>query len=55
MFNGWYSSEFWRQNLDDVPCTVEEMELSAEGAFVLGFYYKNPLPEKGIANFTGML
>ena len=53
MFVGWYSSEFWRTNLDDVSCTVEEMEEAADGAFVLGFYYRNPVIERGIAGLTG--
>ena len=53
MFVGWYGSEFWRTNLDDVPCTVEEMEEAADGAFVLGFYYRNPVIERGIAGLTG--
>ena len=55
MFVAWYSAEFWRTNLDDVPCTVEEMEAAADGAFVLGFYYWNPVLEKGIAGLTGKL
>ena len=55
VFVAWYSAEFWRTNLDDVPCTVEEMEAAADGAFVLGFYYWNPVLEKGIAGLTGKL
>ena len=53
VFHGWYSTEFWRINLDDVPCSVEEMEKAADGAFVLGFYYRNRLIERGIAGLTG--
>ena len=53
MFVAWYSSEFWRHNLDDVPCTVEEMELAADGAFVIGFFFRNPVIERGIAGLTG--
>ena len=55
VFVAWYSAEFWRINLDEVPCTVEEMEAAADGAFVLGFYYWNPVLEKGIAGLTGKL
>ena len=54
MFVAWFSSEFWRTNLDDVPCTAEEMEKAADGAFVIGFYYFSPLVERGIAGVTGM-
>ena len=31
------------------------MEAAADGAFVLGFYYWNPVLEKGIAGLTGKL
>ena len=49
----WYSSEFWRQNLDTVPCSVEQMNKVAEGAFILGQYYRNRIDERGIAGLTG--
>ena len=53
MFVGWFSSEFWRIKLDEVSCTAQEMELAADGAFVIGHYYWNPLIERGIAGLTG--
>ena len=53
MFVAWYSSDFWLRDLEDVPCTAEEMNQAADGAFVIGFYYRNPLPERGIAGITG--
>ena len=53
MFHAWYSAEFWRHNLDDVPCTLEEMDLAAEGAFVIGFFFRNPTIERGVAGITG--
>ena len=57
IFVTWYSSEFWRHNLDidNVPCTVEEMEQSVDGAFLLGFFFRNPVLERGIAGITGIL
>ena len=54
VFVAWFSSEFWRTHLDDVPCTVEEMEAAADGAFVIGFYYRNRLLTRGVAGLTGM-
>ena len=55
MFVSWYSAEFWRQNLDvdNVPCTIEEMDQAIDGAFLLGFFFRNPVTEKGIAGITG--
>ena len=44
---------FWRQKLENVPCTAEEMEQAAEGAFLLGFYFRNPEEERGLAGITG--
>ena len=53
-FYGWYSSEFWRTKLDDVPCTEEEMELAADGAFVFGYFFYNQRDERGIADLTSL-
>ena len=53
VFVAWFSSEFWRSHLEDVPCTAEEMEQAADGAFVIGFYYRNRLLTRGIAGLTG--
>ena len=44
---------FWRLNLDDVPCTLEEMELAVDGTFQIGFFLRNPNVERGIAGYTG--
>ena len=52
-FHGWYSHEFWRTDLEDVPCSEEEMEQAARGAFVFGYYPKNRIIERGIAGLTG--
>ena len=49
----WYSSEFWRENLDEVPCSVEQMEQAVDGAFLFGFAFLNPKEERGIAGMTG--
>lgn len=54
MFYGWYSSEFWRINLDNVPCSEEEMELAADGAFVIGYYFRDRVIRRGIAGLTGL-
>ena len=53
IFHGWYSSEFWRTNLEDIPCTEEDMEQAADGAFVIGYYPKNRIIERGVAGLTG--
>ena len=55
IFNGWFSSEFWRQKLDNVPCSDEEMEQAADGAILTAFYFKNPYPERGISGLTGKI
>ena len=55
VFYGWFSLEFWRQSLDDVPCSEKEMEQAADGAFVIGFYVRNRNIERGIAGLTGKL
>ena len=55
MFPGWYSGEFWRRNLDNVPCTLEEMEEAADGAFIFAYYFKNPnKDERGLTGLTGV-
>ena len=46
--------EFWRTNLDNVGCTEREMEQAADGAFVIGYYFRNRVNERGIAGLTGM-
>lgn len=53
VFVGWFSATFWRIDLDDLECTEDEMDLVAEGAFVTGPVYQNPVEERGIANLTG--
>ena len=53
IFYGWYNRGFWRRNLDDVDCTENEMEQAVEGAFFIGYYYRNRLYERGIAGLTG--
>ena len=53
MFNGWFSSEFWRQNLHEVSCSEDEMEEAVDGAFITGFYFKNPSQERGVSGLTG--
>ncbi|XP_053374068.1 gamma-aminobutyric acid type B receptor subunit 1-like [Mercenaria mercenaria] len=52
VFAGWYSTNFWRENLDEVDCTREEMEEAGEGAFFTGPIFKNPIEEKGVADLT---
>lgn len=54
IFYGWYSLEFWRINLHDIPCSEEEMELAADGSFVIGYYVMNPVIQRGVANLTGL-
>ena len=46
--------EFWRMKLDSIPCSEEEMEKAADGAFTFGNYNRNRINEKGIAGITGM-
>ncbi|XP_053374069.1 gamma-aminobutyric acid type B receptor subunit 1-like [Mercenaria mercenaria] len=52
VFAGWYSTNFWRENLDEVDCTKEEMEEAGEGAFFTGPVFKNPIEERGVADLT---
>ncbi|XP_060600012.1 gamma-aminobutyric acid type B receptor subunit 1-like [Ruditapes philippinarum] len=52
VFVGWFSSFFWRINLENVGCTVQEMDLAAEGSFITGPVYQNPIEERGVANLT---
>ncbi|XP_045213752.2 gamma-aminobutyric acid type B receptor subunit 1-like isoform X2 [Mercenaria mercenaria] len=52
VFVGWYSSTFWKVRLDNLECTEEEMSMAAEGAFITGPVYSNPVEERGIANLT---
>lgn len=53
VFAGWYSTNFWSVNLDAIDCTEKEMAEAAEGAFLTGPIFKNPVEERGIANMTG--
>jgi hypothetical protein len=55
VFVGWFSSFFWRINLENVGCTVQEMDLAAEGSFITGPVYQNPIEERGVANLTGKI
>ncbi|XP_045168365.2 gamma-aminobutyric acid type B receptor subunit 2-like [Mercenaria mercenaria] len=52
VFVGWYSSHFWRVNLDNVKCLEHEMDLAAEGSFITGPVFQNPVEERGFANLT---
>ncbi|KAL4221901.1 G-protein coupled GABA receptor [Mactra antiquata] len=52
VFVGWYSANFWQTNLDNIDCTEEEMSAAAEGSFITGPVYKNPVEERGLANIT---
>ncbi|KAH3719740.1 hypothetical protein DPMN_062611 [Dreissena polymorpha] len=52
MFLGWFSETFWRANNAEVDCTVEQMDLAIEGAFLMRPIYNNPIEERGIANLT---
>lgn len=53
VFVGWFSKTFWKVGLDEVDCTEEEMTEAAEGSFITGPVYSNPVNERGIANLTG--
>ena len=53
IFASWFGVNFWRENLDGVPCTAGEMDAAAEGAFVMGFHFRNPVEERGVAGITG--
>lgn len=55
IFLGYLSKYFWRVDLDDVHCTLEDMEQVADGMFLTKFTDINPIPERGIANVTCML
>ncbi|XP_052245676.1 gamma-aminobutyric acid type B receptor subunit 1-like [Dreissena polymorpha] len=54
MFLGWFSETFWRANNAEVDCTVEQMDLAIEGAFLMRPIYNNPIEERGIANLTNL-
>lgn len=52
---GYLSKNFWREKLDDIDCTEEEMDLVAEGMFLFKHSHKDPNYSIGIANITGTL
>jgi hypothetical protein len=53
VFVGWFSTTFWKVNLEGLDCTEAEMIKAAEGSFITGPVYSNPVEERGIANLTG--
>ena len=55
IFYGWFSLEFWKQGLDDLGCSEDEMRQAAEGAFMISHFKRNQLVERGIAGLTGIL
>lgn len=52
---GYLSTTFWREKLDDIECTLEEMNIAAEGVFLFKHSHRDPDYTKGIANITGIL
>ena len=52
---GWYGYDFWRRDLKDVPCTVEEMNQVVEDALLFYFAYTTDSTERGVAGLTGKL
>ncbi|XP_053374075.1 gamma-aminobutyric acid type B receptor subunit 1-like [Mercenaria mercenaria] len=52
VFVGWFSTTFWKRSLDNLECSEEEMSMAAEGSFITGPVYSNPIEERGIANLT---
>ncbi|KAL3832356.1 hypothetical protein ACJMK2_024008, partial [Sinanodonta woodiana] len=52
MFPGWYEEYWWRNYLEEIPCTREEMDQAAEGHISTGFFYLNPNSVNMISNMT---
>ena len=52
IFLGFLSATFWREKLEDVDCTPEEMIQSAEGSFFIEFTEDGRTEKRGIANVT---
>lgn len=48
---GFYGKQFWR-HVEDIDCTVEEMDQVAEGIFFVKYTDINLSGERGIANMT---
>jgi len=53
IFMGYLSTNFWRENIEDVDCTVEEMNEAAEGMFLFKNSHRDPNYKIGIANVSG--
>ena len=50
---GWFGFDFWRRYLEDVPCTLEEMDEVLQGAILVSVHFRNRIEERGIADLTG--
>ena len=49
---GWYDDKWWRTGEPDANCTVEEMNMAAEGYMAVGDMVFNPSMQPGIARIT---
>ena len=49
----WYSSNFWSEYLEDVPCSADEMKQAVEGALFTGVFYNHNSTRQTIAGMTG--
>lgn len=52
IFLGYLSTNFWRVSLDGVDCSQKEMEIAADGMFLIKFTDGNPEEIRGIGNLT---
>ncbi|XP_052793057.1 gamma-aminobutyric acid type B receptor subunit 1-like [Mya arenaria] len=52
ILQGWFSEVFWKQGLESISCTAEELSQVAEGVFLIRPVFNNPIEERGIANMT---
>ncbi|XP_052793022.1 gamma-aminobutyric acid type B receptor subunit 1-like [Mya arenaria] len=49
---GWFTNEFWKDDIGSLSCTLEQITEVVEGAIFAGPIWDNPIEERGIANMT---
>ena len=52
VYPGWFSGLWWRDGLDVIDCTKDEMDVAADGHILTGFFTYNPKLERGIAGLN---
>ena len=52
LYPGWFAANWWRDGLKLLSCSLEQMDVAADGHILTGFFTYNPKLERGIAGLN---